>query len=82
MNDKIKEIKSRAKKLKSGGTDYKVYQGLQKRLRKLIEDHGLECVSEATGLTVKTIQQYARVSVAPAISRSTIEKAEIILEGL
>ena len=82
MNDKIKEIKSRAKKLKAGGADYKMYHILQARLRDMVKEHGLECVSEATGLTVKTIQQYARVSVAPAISKATIDKAEIILEGL
>ena len=82
MNDKIKEIKSRAKKFKAGGTDYKMYQVLQTRLRAMVKEHGVDCVSEATGLTVKTIQQYARVSVAPAISKATIDKAEIILEGL
>jgi len=82
MKDKIKQIRSRVNKLKAGGTNYKSYSELQKRLRKLVEVHGLECVSEATGLTVKTIQQYVRVSVAPAISKTTIEKAETILEGL
>ena len=82
MNDKIKQIRLRVKKFKSGGTDYKTYQDLQQRLRSMVKEHGVECVSEATGLTVKTIQQYARVSVAPAISKATIDKAEIILEGL
>mgnify|MGYP003632022911 CR=1 FL=1 len=82
MTDKINEIKSRLKKLKKSGPDHKTYHVLQSRLRLMIKEHGLECVSAATGLTEKTIQQYARVSVAPAMSKATIDRAEIVLEGL
>lgn len=80
--NKLEIIKTRRKDFESGKYTSEIYNDLQARLKVLIAEHGYDCVSEATGLTVGTLRQYARVSVAPAISKDTVEKAEQILKGL
>lgn len=82
--EKIKTIKKLVKKyqsniVKNREQSYKVSQA---KLKKMVDDHGVECVAAASGLTVGTVQQYIRVTVPPSINVETINQAEAILEGV
>ena len=54
----------------------------QKKLRELVDLHGLSSVALASGLTQNTLKQYIRVSLPQSISQDAIDQAEHILEGL
>lgn len=86
MNDlklKLKEIKSRRDAYdKKCAKEASKYPEFQKRLKALVDEHGIECVALASNLTTKTLLQYTRVAVAPSIRRATVESAEEILKGL
>lgn len=82
MTMTIAKIESERKKLESKQFTNKTYTDVQNRLKNLVDKHGIEFVAAATGLTMGTIRQYTRVSVAPAISLTTVERAELILKGL
>ena len=82
MNDKIKTIKKRVERYNVTSSSNERYAQNQKRLRVLVEEHGIEAVALASSLSEKTVQQYVRVSVAPAINDNTITRAEQILKGL
>jgi dephospho-CoA kinase len=79
---KLAQINKRVKAYDANKFSHTKYEENQKVLKKLVDLHGVDAVSAATGLTLKTIQQYYRVSVAPPISTATIDKAETVLKDL
>lgn len=52
------------------------------RLTTLVNAHGVETVSLASGLKISSIIQYTTKTNSPKVSSSTIEKAEYVLNQL
>lgn len=59
-----------------------IYYDRQKRLKKLVEQHGFENVALAGGWSIGTVEQYCRVSNPQSISDVKLVQAETVLEGL
>mgnify|MGYP000125811383 CR=1 FL=1 len=58
------------------------YKRNQGRLKVLVERFGVDIVAQASELTVGTVRQYVTLKFPPPIKSETVDKAEIILEGL
>ena len=54
----------------------------QNRLKILVQQHDIESVALAGGLTVNTLKQYLRVKLPTSIAETTVVQAETILKGL
>ena len=54
----------------------------QNRLKILVQQHDIESVALAGGLTVNTLKQYLRVKLPASIAETTVVQAETILKGL
>lgn len=80
MSKKIENIKKRLKAYEPE-TDLESLKNKQRRLKVLVDEHGIECVAIAAELKVSTIRQYLSPTVQ-SISEPSIKKAENILEGL
>jgi hypothetical protein len=48
----------------------------QKRLKILVEKHGVDTTAAAAGMTTSTLVQYIRVKTVPAINENSVLKAE------
>lgn len=55
------------------------YKNTNETLTELVELHGIEAVSAASGLKVSSIIQYTTKKSAPRVSESTVKKAECVL---
>ena len=58
------------------------YDDNQRRLRKLVDDHGIVATSIATGFTDSTIKQHCRNGRAGMISSYRLERAESVLSEM
>ncbi len=54
----------------------------QKRLKVLVDLHGVELVAEAAGLAVSTLTQYLRAKIPANIGEESVRQAESIFESL
>lgn len=61
---------------------FDVYKNRQKRLKDLVDVHGVEHVAIAGDWTENTVRQYVRVSNPVSISDLKLEQAETVLKGL
>lgn len=59
------------------------YDKNHQRLKELVDEHGIEAVSAATGLTMSTVQQHYRNNYSTAmVSDDRIKKAEYVFSKL
>lgn len=54
----------------------------QNRLKKLVDEHGVDCTALAGGYTINTLRQYLRVRWPFVIGEESVAKAEHILGQL
>ena len=82
--NKLNEIQKRLDNFKKAeeGNLIESQRKSQNRLKEMVNIHGIDCVSLASGLTEKTLKQYIQVKVPPSIKKDTVDKAEAILKGL
>ena len=64
-------------KILSARNDALIMQERKNELAKMVEEHGIDTVSEASGLKVSTISQYLRDK-SPRISLVAVEQARYV----